>query len=185
MDLLRIGCSPWTLLFQPLLQPLDHESQARELLAEVIVQVKTDALAFLLGDVQQFLFEALALLHLVAQLGVGFGKRFGAPGDAHFQFIPGLHQLAIPGAQFPLHVPQFFVGPQQLLSGGFQALVRLPAFRARHSLAQLSLDCGHQPGEVALHQIIVRAGLHCLDGDILSDVTRHDNEGEIQLPFLD
>ena len=41
-------------------QPFGHERQAGELLAQVIVQIQADAPPLLLGDLEQFVFEAPA-----------------------------------------------------------------------------------------------------------------------------
>jgi len=53
------------------LQPLGHERQAGKLLAEVVVQIQADAAAFIFGDFQQFVFEALPFGDGAFEAGVG------------------------------------------------------------------------------------------------------------------
>src|SRR5947207_4877946 len=143
MDFLRIRGAIWIVLFQLLLQALDHEGDACELLAEIVMQIDPNALAFLLGDVQQLLFEALSFFHLMTQLGVGFRKSRGSLDDTHFEFIARLDQLLVTRAQFLFYLSQLRVGPEQLFSRGFKALVGLPAFAPRFGFTQFPLDRWH------------------------------------------
>ena len=50
--------------------------------------------------------------------------------------------------------------------------------------AQFPINGGRQTAEVALHQIIVRSGLHCRHGDILTDAAGDNDEGHIEAAFL-
>ena len=50
--------------------------------------------------------------------------------------------------------------------------------------AQLARHGRGKPGEAALHQIVVRAGHHRLDRDILTDRAGHENERDVGVPFL-
>src|SRR5215217_2061920 len=55
-----------------------------------------------------------------------------------------------------------------------------PAFPAALRLPELPLDGGVEPGEVVLHYIVLRPGLHRRHRDVLTYVAADDNERQIR-----
>ena len=62
-----------------------------------------------------------------------------------------------------------------------QCLLRLPPRGALARFAQLALDGRDQPRRVALHDVVVRAGLHRLHRHFLADGAGEDDERDVQL----
>ncbi len=56
------------LVREALLEALYHQINPCELLPEVIVQIETDAPALVLSDLQQLVFQSLALFNYVLEL---------------------------------------------------------------------------------------------------------------------
>ena len=52
------------------------------------------------------------------------------------------------------------------------------------TLADLALDHGHEPAEVVLEDVVVRARSHRLDRRVVRDCTRDDDERDVALGFL-
>src|SRR5262245_59352857 len=52
-------------------------------------------------------------------------------------------------------------------------------------LAQLAFNCRCQAVQVALHQVVVGAGLHAGHSDILADTARDDDERKVEAAFLE
>src|SRR5690606_24214838 len=64
------------------------------------------------------------------------------------------------------------LGLAQLAHGG-------AALAADAGLLHLAVDGGAQAGEVVLREEVVGAGLHRLDGDLLADAARDDDERQV------
>ena len=58
-------------------------------------------------------------------------------------------------------------------------------FGAAFGLAQFALDGGDQPRQVALHQVVVGAETHRLDGDLFADRARHQQAGQVAAVLSD
>src|SRR5207249_4778685 len=96
--------------------------------------------------------------------------------------------LAIPGV--PEDEISLLVGDEDPVRGllvelpkpGFaltQSLFGEPARPPYLGLAQLALERRWEPREIVLHDIVVRAGLHHVDGDVLPDRARNENERDV------
>ena len=59
-------------------------------------------------------------------------------------------------------------------------LFRPPPLASSLRLAQLALDRRHQPGEIPLHDVVVRTGLHRGHRRLLADPARHDQERQVE-----
>ena len=60
-----------------------------------------------------------------------------------------------------------------------QSLFGEPASPPHLGFAQLALERRQEPREIVLHDIVVRAGLHHVDGDVLADRARNENERDV------
>ena len=65
------------------------------------------------------------------------------------------------------------------------ALVGEVALAADRGLAQLALDRRRQPREVALHDVVVRAGPHRGHGGVFADGARDEDERQIGMLLAD
>ena len=64
-----------------------------------------------------------------------------------------------------------------------QSLFREPASPPHLGLAQLALERGQEPREIVLHDIVVGARFHHVDGDVLADRARDENERDVAPGF--
>jgi len=65
-----------------------------------------------------------------------------------------------------------------------QGLFGCSAGLAAGGFAHLALDCGDQPGQVALHEIIVGPGLHGSHGNVFTNPPGNNNKGQIERGIL-
>ena len=77
------------------------------------------------------------------------------------------------------------VGQRIVIGEIGDALVGQVALAAHRGLAQLALDRRRQPRQVALHDVVVRAGLHRGDGGVFADRARDEDERQIGMLFAD
>jgi len=64
-----------------------------------------------------------------------------------------------------------------------QSRFRGPARPPHLGLAQLALERGQEPREIVLHDIVVGARFHHVDGDVLADRARDENERDVAPGF--
>ena len=83
--------------------------------------------------------------------------------DAAGEAADGLHAL---------RMPQAVLGG---LQGGVRAALHAPVGR----FAQLALHRGTEAPQVVLQDVVVGAGAHRLDGRVLADGARDDDEGDV------
>ncbi len=87
-----------------------------------------------------------------------------------------------PGGE-PRHGFEFLRLTQLVLALPQSGFGRFPG-RARLRFAQLALDRWTQPGEFALHDEIVRPGLHGRDGGLLAHDRRHQDKRQVLTALL-
>ena len=75
-------------------------------------------------------------------------------------------------------------GDRVNIGEALDGLVRLAAFLPYARLAQLARDGGQHARGVAFHQVVVGAGLHGRDGDVLADRSGDDDERDVEPLFL-
>ena len=88
----------------------------------------------------------------------------------------GVHQYHGVGRIFPEQAITLFAFAQGVFSA--------PAGGANDRLAQLALHRRGQAREIALHQIIVRAGLHRRHRDVFANSSGNDNERQVESAVL-
>ena len=71
------------------------------------------------------------------------------------------------------------VGQRVVIRQMREVLFDAPALTADVRLAQLAFDGRDQPCQAALHDVVVRAGPHRRDGDVLADGPRNENERQV------
>src|SRR5215207_1659340 len=78
------------LLLEIQLEAFEHESDAGELLAKIIMQFNANTPPLSLGNIKQLLFEPFPRLDGILQLIEGRSQVSGALLDAYFQLIIGV-----------------------------------------------------------------------------------------------
>jgi hypothetical protein len=73
----------------------------------------------------------------------------------------------------------------QLPLDGLPDLALFPRLAPQLGVAELPVDGRGEAGEVVLEHVVVSAGAHRLDGGLLADRARHDDEGVVDLAGLD